>query len=115
MMKRERSGSNGLVAGAVRALRIAARWGQAPAEHPTAQGPSPDRGQATPADRSPRTLRDLGVPGTLAGDIEEGLERLGAVGDDGGTAWTFRTPDGVRHALRVERPSQRGRAPGRAA
>jgi hypothetical protein len=117
MTKNDWSNTKGLVAGTVRAIRtVTARWRRAPAERGEQHAETPAWGSpVVAADPRPKTLKDLGVADTLARDLEDGLEQLGAIDGNGRTAWTFRTPDGVRHALRVETDSRRGRAPGRAA
>jgi hypothetical protein len=48
------------------------------------------------------TLRELGLPGALATDIEAALRQLGATEDGRIIGFTFVTPDGKRHALRTE-------------
>ncbi|HET6438430.1 MAG TPA: hypothetical protein VFG59_10235 [Anaeromyxobacter sp.] len=54
------------------------------------------------AEASPKTLRELGVEGGLAAEMEFGLHLLGAVQDGRVMGFTFVTPDGRRHALRAE-------------
>ena len=49
------------------------------------------------------TLRELGLPGTLATDLESALRMLGATEDGRIIGFTFVTPDGKRHALRAEK------------
>ena len=53
---------------------------------------------------APRTLRELGVDGGLAAEMELGLGVLGAIQDGRVVGFTFVTPDGRRHALRAESP-----------
>jgi hypothetical protein len=48
------------------------------------------------------TLRELGVPGALATELESAMRLLGATEDDRIVGFTFVTPDGKRHALRAE-------------
>jgi hypothetical protein len=48
------------------------------------------------------TLRELGLPGALATDLESALRMLGATEDERIVGFTFVTPDGKRHALRAE-------------
>jgi hypothetical protein len=52
---------------------------------------------------TPRTLEELGVPGTLAAEIEGTLRLMGMVDGDRIVGFTFRTPDGAAHALRTGR------------
>jgi hypothetical protein len=49
------------------------------------------------------TLRELGVPGTLARDIEAALKVMGNGAGDRIVGFTFVTSDGARHQLRLER------------
>ncbi len=63
----------------------------------------------------PRTLRELGVPGPLAGELELVLRMMGHVQGDRISGFSFRTPDGVKHQLRAERPEQGGDVISRAA
>ena len=51
---------------------------------------------------TPKTLRELGVPGSLAREMELMFELLGHTKGDRITGFSFRTPDGVRHELRSE-------------
>jgi hypothetical protein len=57
----------------------------------------------TPANtaREPRTLAELGVPGTLARDLETALKLAGLTKRDGVTKVTFRTADGTRYAVKT--------------
>jgi len=59
-----------------------------------------------------KTLRELGVPTGLARDFEEALKLLGKTHGDRVVGFTFITPDGARHELRVAEPdpSERDRA-----
>jgi hypothetical protein len=61
---------------------------------------------------SSKTLRELGVPEMLARDLEAALRGLGKTDDDRVIGFTFVTPDGARHDLRLEErePSDRDRA-----
>ncbi len=56
---------------------------------------------------NPKTLRELGVPGSLASEMELMFELLGHTKGDRVTGFTFRTPDGVKHELRSESASTR--------
>jgi hypothetical protein len=49
----------------------------------------------------PRTLRELGVPGALAADLESALRRSGHAEGGRITRYRFVTPDGASHALRL--------------
>jgi len=51
---------------------------------------------------APRTLRELGVPGGLALDLEAAFRTVGATRGDRVVGFQFVTPDGRRHALRQE-------------
>jgi hypothetical protein len=62
--------------------------------------------------REPRTLEELGVPRALAKELEATLVVMGAAGGGGEVGYTFRTTNGVSHALRLattpgERASER--------
>ncbi len=46
------------------------------------------------------TLAELGVPGSLAREMELWFELFGATRGDEVVGYTFRTPDGVSHPLR---------------
>ena len=63
---------------------------------------------------APRTLRELGVPGSLATEMEAALKALGRTDGDRITGFAFVTPEGARHELRLEAADQ-DQAPGRAA
>jgi hypothetical protein len=54
-----------------------------------------------------RTLRELGVPGTLAADLEAAFRTLGATEAGKVVGFTFVTPDGKRHALRAAETTKR--------
>lgn len=54
-----------------------------------------------PVPLAPRTLQELGVPGTLAKEMEFWLRLTGHTQGDRVTGYTFRTPDGTSHALRL--------------
>jgi len=54
--------------------------------------------------RSRRTLQELGVPRPLASEIEETLRALGRIEGDRIVGFTYRTPNGVSHALRASTP-----------
>ncbi len=49
------------------------------------------------------TLRELGVPGELALDLETALHALGAVSGNAVAGFSFVKPDGARYRLKVER------------
>lgn len=51
--------------------------------------------------REARTLEELGVPRTLARELETSLRALGMTKGERITAFTFRTPDGASYALRA--------------
>ncbi len=51
--------------------------------------------------REARTLEELGVPATLAHEIEATLGALGRTRGDRITGFTFRTPDGASYVLRT--------------
>ncbi len=55
--------------------------------------------------RDARTLAELGVPGTLAKDLEAAFRLFGMTKGDRVTGVTFRTPDGTRYALRTATPA----------
>ena len=63
------------------------------------QSSEPVRGEAT---AGARTLRELGVPGELALDLETTLYALGAVSGNAVAGFTFLTPEGARYRLKVE-------------
>ena len=50
---------------------------------------------------APKTLRELGLDGGLAADFELVLQLMGAVEGDRVVGFTFTTPDGQRHPLRI--------------
>lgn len=78
-------------------------------------GAAPGAGREAPAaaGHAPRTLEELGVPGSLAAELEGSLRVMGMVDGDRIVGFTFRTPDGVLHPLRAARPA--GRTSDRAA
>jgi len=51
---------------------------------------------------APRTLRELGLPGELALDLEAAFRALGATDGDRVVGFRFVTPEGRRYALRQE-------------
>ncbi len=63
--------------------------------------------------RAPRTLEELGVPRSMAAELEMALRGMGKVDGDRIVGFTFRTPDGVEHPLRAATPARA--APDRAA
>jgi hypothetical protein len=56
-----------------------------------------------PASLAPRTLEQLGVPDSLARELEFWLRLTGRTQGDKVVGYTFRTPDGASHALRLSR------------
>jgi hypothetical protein len=52
--------------------------------------------------KSSKTLRELGVPEALASDLEAALRGLGKTDGERVIGFTFVTPDGARHELRLE-------------
>jgi len=59
-----------------------------------------------------QTLAELGVPGSLAGEMELWFGLLGATRGDEVVGYTFRTPDGVNHPLRLSPSTIAGSAEG---
>ena len=59
--------------------------------------------ETKPATSEPKTLRELGVDGSLAWEMEMVFQLLGVTRGDLVQGYTFRTPDGARHSLRSER------------
>jgi hypothetical protein len=57
--------------------------------------------EAVPVPLAPRTLQELGVPGPLAREMEFWLRLTGRTQGDRVNGYTFRTPDGTSHALRL--------------
>jgi hypothetical protein len=53
-------------------------------------------------EQAPKTLRELGVPGALATELEAAFRLLGKTKGDRITGYTFVAPDGARHTLRIE-------------
>jgi len=62
-----------------------------------------------------KTLRELGVPEGLSRDFEETLKLLGQTHGDRVVGFTFITPDGARHELRLAEPDNSDPARDRAA
>lgn len=58
--------------------------------------------------RTPRTLEELGVPRSLAAEIEGSLRVMGMIDGDRIVGFTYRTPDGAVHALRPGTPAGTG-------
>ena len=56
--------------------------------------------------REPRTLEELGVPGSLARELESTPRLMGLTRGDRVVGFTFATPDGSRHALRLAEPGR---------
>ena len=52
---------------------------------------------------TPGTLEELGVPRALAVEMEAVFKAMGLTQGDRVVGYEFRTPDGVRHSLRVKR------------
>ncbi len=77
-------------------------------------GPAPAQragaGEVAPANtsRTPRTLEELGVPRSLAAEIEASLRVMGMIDRDRIVGFSYRTPDGAVHALRPGTPSGTG-------
>jgi hypothetical protein len=57
--------------------------------------------EPTPVPLAPRTLEELGVDGSLAKEMEFALWLHGHTKGDRVVGYTFRTPDGVRYALKL--------------
>jgi hypothetical protein len=51
--------------------------------------------------KEPRTLQELGVPGSLAAEMESTLRLMGMVDGDEVRGFTFRTPEGATYSLRT--------------
>ncbi len=60
--------------------------------------------------QSTRTLEELGIPRPYAAELEATFRAMGAVEGDKVVGFTFRTPDGVLHALRASGAAARARA-----
>jgi len=58
---------------------------------------------ATPVPVAPRTLEELGVPGSIAKEMEIVLHLLGHTRGDRIVGYIFRTPDGTAHTLKLSR------------
>jgi hypothetical protein len=58
---------------------------------------------AAPVALAPRTLEQLGVPGSLAREMEFWLHLTGRTQGDKVVGYTFRTTDGASHALRLSK------------
>jgi hypothetical protein len=109
MTKTYREETDGLLEDALRTLRTGAVWGwESLVEKLSKRGEAEPVVDTVPVVRptasaaKPRSLRELGVPGTLASDFEVAFSLLGAVRDDRIVGFKFRTTDGVTHALRAE-------------
>ena len=59
--------------------------------------------ESAPVPLAPRTLAELGVDSALAREMELHLQLLGHTQGDRIVGFSFRTPDGTSHALRLER------------
>ncbi len=55
----------------------------------------------SPTAREPRTLEELGVPGSLARELEATLRVLGHTRGEQITGFTFRAANGTRYALKT--------------
>ncbi len=64
-----------------------------------------------------RTLEELGIPRAFAKELEAAFRAVGAIQGDQVVGFTFRTPDGVAHALRTsaQAPQAEGAKADRAA
>ncbi len=76
---------------------------------PAAAAPS-RADEVSPANttRAPRTLEEMGVPRSMAAEIEAVLRVMGKVEGDRIVGFTYRTPDGVLHPLRAATPVATG-------
>jgi hypothetical protein len=54
-------------------------------------------------EETPRTLRELGMPDELTKDLEAAFKAMGKTTGDRIVGFTFVTPEGARHRLRLER------------
>jgi hypothetical protein len=68
------------------------------------------RAEANETRGEPKTLRELGIDGALAAEFELVFRLMGAVDGDRVVGYTFSTPDGQRHALRVEQSETEAQA-----
>jgi len=57
----------------------------------------------TPVPVAPRTLEELGVPGSIAKEMETVLHLFGHTRGDRIVGYIFRTPDGTAHALKLSK------------
>ena len=104
----------------LRAIALSARGGAPVPEPEFKRFVFPKQGAAAdvPAANSTqhaRTLEELGVPRGFAAELEATLRAIGAVDGDRIVGFTFRTPDGVAHALRTGAPKGEGAKTDRAA
>ena len=61
----------------------------------------------TPVPVAPRTLEELGVPGSIAKEMEFVLHLLGHTRGERIVGYLFRTPDGMAHTLKLsKRPDE---------
>ena len=104
-----RNETDGLVTDAVRTLRTAAVWvweslvgGRGTVTAASNEAPAAPVVLAPKSVNGRRTLRELGVPDVLAADFEFTLGLLGKVEGGRINGFSFRTTDGVAHALRTE-------------
>ncbi len=63
----------------------------------------------------PSTLEELGVPRSVASEVEGALRVMGMIEGDRIVGFTYRTPDGVQHPLRASTTPAGVGAPDRAA
>ncbi len=94
MMMRERSETDGLVTDAIKTVLVSARWLWESLRQTTAEAAKP--AASAPSFRrygAPATLAEVGVPGSLASEMEL-VMRLTR-----DPRFTFLTPDGVRHRI----------------
>jgi len=60
--------------------------------------------------RTPRTLEELGVPRSLAAEIEGAFRAMGQIDGERIVGFTFRAPDGAVHPLRAGTAAGKGSA-----
>ncbi len=77
---------------------LSSRRGSGPA--PGSRAPAEELSAANTT-RASSTLEELGVPGTLAADLEAALRAMGRVEGERIVGFTYRTRDGVLHELRT--------------
>jgi hypothetical protein len=113
----ERNETDGLVADALRTVRVGAAWGWEKLVEVFGGAAEAEVAAAVPQRiGGPSTLRDLGVPGSLAAEFEVYFDLMGLVKPDGRISrFAFRTADGVSHGLCTASPSAPARRNERAA